>query len=160
MAKTISIIVGSILLVILLIFGLFVNPSDSELINKAMVESIEGARDGRPGSVIDHLARSFQFNGQSMGSTVDVMKVVRIMKPNAVFENLTPQIDGSQAYINSGVRLTYGGGDQLTKVDINKVTVTLQKSTGFKWLVFPTPEWKIADVKAENFDGSELLGGL
>lgn len=160
MAKTISIIVGSVLLVILLIFGLFVNPSDRELIDKAMNQSIEGARDGAPGNVIEHLARNCQFNGQSMGSTVELMKVVRIMRPNAIFEELTPQISGSQAFINSPVKLSYGGGDQSTKVDIPKVTVTLQKSTGVKWLVFPTPVWKIVDVKAENFDGSQLLGEL
>lgn len=135
-------------------------PTDEQLIDEALTESIQASRDGRPGGVMDHLAKNFTFNGQPAGSSLDIAKFIKGLKPDVEVMDRRPAIMGDTATITSPVNVTMGLGEGRVTSKIDRVEVVMRRSNGLRNLIIPTHVWKVQEVRAQGFDVSPFLSGL
>lgn len=142
----IAVAVGTavVLLVGLIASGVFGGPSDRELIEEALTESITASREGRPGGVLEYLSKNFTVNNEQYG-TRDIAKTIRDLKPNVELENRDPLIAGESATITSPVRLSVS----LPPVSytVGQATLVFSKEESRKWLIFPAKQWRLTRVE-------------
>lgn len=143
--------------------GILGRPSDKELIQTALKESIEASREGRPGGVLEYLSANFTVNSEQYG-TRDIAKTIREMKPHVELERDEPSISGDSATITSPVKLSLS----LPPVSytVGQVTMSFSRETARKWLIFPTTRWRlkgvdvpeqvVEDVRQQFGNGSQL----
>ncbi len=123
--------------------GLLGGPSDKELIQTALKESIAASREGRPGGVLEYLSKNFTVNSEQYG-TRDIARTIREMKPNVELEQNEPKINGDSATITSPVKLSLS----LPPVSytVSEVTMSFGRESARKWLIFPTTRWRLKGV--------------
>ena len=160
-----KVVIGGIAGIGLLIFvgvGLFApQPSDDELIQKALDEAVTAGKEGRPGSVLDFLASDFEVNGQRF-STGEIAARIRKMKPDMKFSNRTPTVTGETASLTSSVALSLAIGPS---VNIDGVEVKFEKRPATRMLIFPSKKWQVTDVEVpeeayEQLGSAMPMGGL
>ena len=123
-------------------------PSDEELIRQAIVESTEASREGRPGGVAEHLSKSLTINGLDFIDRGEISRVVRLSRPEVTFGQYEPQVEGNEATVTADVALKIDYQGFMFDDTIRGVRVNLAKETGYRWLVFPSPKWRITEVSA------------
>lgn len=133
-----------VLIVGLIASGVCGGPSDGELIDQALTESVAASREGRPGGVLEYLSKNFSVNDEQFG-TRDIAKTIRDLKPNVELESRKPLIAGDSATITSPVRLSVS----LPPVSytISQVTLSFSKEESRKWLIFPAKQWRLTKVE-------------
>lgn len=127
----------------LVVAGLMGGPSDKELIQAALKESIEASREGRPGGVLEYLSASFTVNDEKYG-TRDISRTIKDLKPNVELESTEPLIAGESATITSPVKLSVS----LPPVSytVSQVTLAFSKESATKWLIFPAKKWRLTRI--------------
>lgn len=119
------------------------HPSDQELIQNALSESLEASRKGQPGSVLDLLSKQFTINQTAAPDTSQVADFVRRYKPDIRLENRHAQIVGDEARIVTAVDLGLFG--QTTR--LNDVMLVFRKEEGHGFLFLPTTKWHLTDIR-------------
>ncbi|HRF58746.1 MAG TPA: hypothetical protein PLH94_02395 [Fimbriimonadaceae bacterium] len=159
MNKKVLAIVGLVvgLIAILVVRSTLFGPSDRQLIDQAIQESIQASRDGRPGGVLEYLSQSFKLNDQDPGSRRNIAQFIKQSKPEVTLAAHEPVIEGDMASIvtDAQVNVDYLG----MKMDgtLQGVRIVLQKEQGTKWLVFPDKQWRIVSVTAPQETVDQLL---
>ncbi len=147
--------IAVVVLLGVLAFPFVFGPSDQQLIQQALDDSVAASREGRPGGVLEYLSHSLKYNDEAVGNRSEVATFIKNSHPQVVIENPTPTINGNTATIVSPVTLTFGLGPVGTPVRLQKVEITLSKETGTRFLILPSPKWRVSEVKA---DANELQG--
>ncbi len=133
------------LIVLFLSSGYLFAPDDRLQIQRALEESTEAARQGEPGPVLDYISRSFRFGGEET-PTAEISKMIKLSRPQITLINSEPQIDGDIATVVSPVQVKVNHMGYNFDQTVPRVTITLTKETGYKWLVVPEPRWRIVSV--------------
>lgn len=123
-------------------------PSDKQMIQSALDESLLAAREGRPSPVLEYLSRNFEINGQRMSERPEIAKAVQMAKPEITVMNREPQITDSTATINSSVKVKLDYMGLNIDQTFENVTITFTKESGTRMLVVPYPKWRISGVSA------------
>ncbi|MCU0316373.1 MAG: hypothetical protein MUC92_07255 [Fimbriimonadaceae bacterium] len=125
-------------------------PSDSVKIKKALGEQLDGAKEGKPGPVLDYLSRGFKYGDFEMVDRSEVAKVIRMVKPDIEVLQMDPIITGDKATIVSPVRLKADLGPFPMNTTLPQVTITFVRETGTMYGVLPTSVWRMSSVQAED----------
>ena len=144
-----------ILLVVLVAGRVMLSFSTSEddkaLIQKALAESIQASREGRPSVVMDKLSSNIMFNGQNEGGNqYDIARYIRNSKPEVEVENPVPVVTGDEAIIESPVRLSLSVLGQPLSTRLKDVTLVFRKEADRKFLIIPSHSWKLAEVHVQD----------
>lgn len=137
-------VAASIVIVTAFGLGLFGGPSDRELIQTALKESIDASREGRPGGVMEYLSKNFSVNDEQFG-TRDIAKTIRDLKPHVELESTEPLIAGESATITSPVKLSMSIPPM--NYSLAQVTLSFTKESATRWLIFPTKKWRLTRVE-------------
>lgn len=142
-------IVSCVVLVAALV-GIFyaTAPSDEELIEQALEDAIIASKEGKPGGVLEHLSRSFVYDGQQVFDWNEVSQFIKVAKPEIEIDADRPQIDGDQAIIVAHIEFKMGFQALSIDNSIDNVEIRFGKESGTRWLIFPSPQWKITEVSA------------
>lgn len=132
-------------------------PSDSELIQKALDEALQAGKEGRPGSMLDLLADDFAVNGQRF-STGQIADRIRKMKPDIDFANRAPTIEGETASLTSDVKLSISLPP--LAIDIPQVNVQFQRREAKRLLFFPAHKWEMTDVTVPEESYQQIASGF
>ncbi len=146
------IIIAVIVAIVGICAPMFFVPSDKVLIHDALQESIKASRDGRPGGVLDFLSKSLKINDNESESRWSVADFIKKSRPDVEIENQEPQIEGETARIVSPVTVSLGLGPVQTPIRLEKVDIRLQKEMGTKFLIFPSPKWRIVRINLSEED--------
>lgn len=141
---------GIVVLVGLVVLFFATSPSDDELIRQAINESTEASREGKAGSVLDHLSRSLTFNGNAIADRGEIAKYVRLASPDVSFSSYQPIIDGDTATVKADVAINIDYQGMHMDQIVPGVEVSLARETGFRWVVFPASKWRITSVSAPD----------
>jgi hypothetical protein len=153
------VLVGIAAVAAVLRFTLFADRiPDRVLIQRALMESIEAGKEGRPGSVIELLSREFEVNGYQPG-TGQITRMVKEYKPDVEVLNQEPSVTGDRADLVSPVRLTVRVAVASQSFDIKDVRFQFEKEQGTQWLFFPTKHWRLRSVELPA-DAAQQLSGL
>ena len=138
--------------------------NDQQLIAKALQDSIQASREGRPGGVLDLLSDKFQINSQSP-RTFDIAKFIRENKPEVEVYNTNAIISGDTARIDTPVHVKFHILTQDIDQKVDNVTLIFQKEDGHKFLIIPDKEWHLVDVQVPanipiDVGGDSGFGGL
>jgi len=152
-----TLIVAGIAGVLLVARAMLFGPSDRELIDAAVKESVLASREGRPGGVLEYLSNSFTLNSESGLDRKEISRFIKSGKPEVVIRNPQPVINGESAEIVTPVHVKFDYLAFKYDQDIPEVRILLQKESATKWLVVPTKKWKIVSVTAPNVATSEFL---
>lgn len=135
-------------------FVYVLGPSDDELIQEALEESIQASREGSSGGVLSRLASNFTYNNEGIGARTDAARWIQTLRPEiSVFKRDIVK-EGEKASITTPVKVIFAGG---INVDLENVKVTFKKSTGTRYVVFPYADWQIESVVSEGFDPSSFM---
>ena len=129
-------------------------PTDEQLIQEALEESIQASREGSSGGVLSRLASNFTYNNEGIGARTDAARWIQTLRPEISVFSREIIKDGEKARIVTPVKVTFAGG---INVDLETVTVTFKKSTGTRYVVFPYADWQIESVVSEGFDPSSFM---
>lgn len=132
-------------------------PTDREQIQSALTESLEAGKEGRPGSVIDLLARDFEVNGYTPNSG-EISRMIKQYKPEISVLQPEPIITGERAEIVSPVKMSLSMPIK-SDFNIENVTFSFVKTHATKWVFFPTKVWKLRRVTMPD-DVANQIGGL
>lgn len=141
-----SAVVGlAVLTIVVYAFG----PTDEQLINQSLDKAVKSSGDGAPWGVLDQLRGEFAFNGEMIRSRAEVVKFIRDTKPKITLGQRRLVIRGESATITVPASVVFEGG---ATVEMPDVKIELVRDGGFRWYVFPYPEWKMKSVQTESFD--------
>ena len=85
-----TLIVAGIAGVLLVARAMLFGPSDRELIDAAVKESVLASREGRPGGVLEYLSNSFTLNSESGLDRKEISRFIKSGKPEVVIRNPQP----------------------------------------------------------------------
>lgn len=128
------------------IYGALTRPDDRTQVKQALADAIEASRDGRPGSVVDKLSDSLKVNGEGGPSLRQVAEFVKNNHPRVTVANPEPTIRGDEAEIDSDVRIEISLLGERS-LDLKNVQILFRKESGRDWLIFPTTNWKLSEVR-------------
>lgn len=123
-------------------------PSDEQLIDQAISESVLASKEGKSGGVLDHLSRSLTINGVPIKDRSEIAKYIRLASPKVVFGPYRPEIDGDEARVRTDVSVDINYLSFQMNQTVPDVEVILTRETGFRWVVFPASKWRIASISA------------
>ena len=150
-------ILAGVLALIGALFAPFVfAPSDEQMIKDALNESIKAGREGRPGVVMEYVSRSFKYNDEEVNDRMSMANYIKSAKPEVTVLDPRPTIQGNTATIVSAVDVNLAIGPVDFPVHLDHAEITFAKETGTKFLIFPSPTWRITNIKAEAIDLSQL----
>lgn len=145
-----KVLVVSCVVLVAALVGIFyaTAPSDEQLIERALEEAIVASKEGEPGGVLEHLSRSMVYDGQQVLDWNKVSQYIKAAKPIIVVDASRPRIDGDQAIIVADIE--FKAGFQAFSIDnsIDNVEIRFAKESGTRWLIFPSPHWRIIEVSA------------
>lgn len=137
--------------------GLSQPQDDQKAIQKALDESLQASREGRPGGVLDLLSNDLKVNDQSSpASTQQIAKFIHDQKPDVTVENPKAFVSGDDATITSPVDLKLDFLGQNMSQRIDGVTLQFHKENAHAFLIFPTKKWVLTDVRVPQ----SALGNL
>ncbi|MCW5938294.1 MAG: hypothetical protein KF884_07915 [Fimbriimonadaceae bacterium] len=131
-------------------------PSDQEAITQAVADAVRASREGQPGGVLEHLSRSLTYNDVPVSERGELAKFIRDSRPQVVFDSTRALIEGDRAVIQTGAQIDLRLGPVPLSQRIDKVKIVLGKETGFRFLVVPTPKWRIQNIEVEGIGVSAL----
>jgi hypothetical protein len=131
---------------------------DKTLIQKALTESIQASKEGRPGGVMDKLSDNIKYNGQNgSGYQRDIARFIKNSKPDIQVENLDPVVSGDEATIVSPVTLTVSMLGQSMSKRVKEVTLVFKKEEDHDFLIIPSTRWKLAEVRAAEGSFADMV---
>jgi hypothetical protein len=157
MVKWIAGAVGILLFIGALIGVYAFGPKDDEMIYDALEDSIQASQEGRPYGVLERLASGFTYNSEQVTSRADVARVIRELRPKVTILSRELRIEEDEALLTSPASVMFGEGG---RVDLPRVDIVFQRTSGFRWVFFPYANWKVKSVKAEGFDPAAIMGGM
>lgn len=128
--------------------------SDQQLIEEALDAAILAGREGRPGSVLEQLSRSFEINGYQISNANEVARFIRDQKPDVEVQSTVATVEGNSAFIESPVKLSMSGPIRYSGT-IPGVRIEFAKEHATRWLVIPDRQWRLTrvEVPAESWNG-------
>ncbi|MFN7173030.1 MAG: hypothetical protein ACK4P3_09650 [Fimbriimonadaceae bacterium] len=148
-----KVLVGTAIFIALLLVAMFgvraylnSQVSDRDQIVQALERAEEASVRGEPGGVLDLLAEGFQVNEAMPGSTRAIADYVRQSKPEVVFTNREPVIQGDTAVIESPCRLNVKVLGNEVRATIPMVQLHFRKEPSTEFLVIPSSTWKLERV--------------
>lgn len=121
--------------------------SDQQLIQRALDESLQASREGRPGSALDLLSKSFEVNGMTILNRAEVAKYIQQQKPDISLASTVATIDGERAVIRTDVTLSTSGLIKFSGT-IPNVELEFARETVTKLLFIPAKQWRLVKVTA------------
>lgn len=121
--------------------------SDQQMIQRALDESLEASREGRPGSALDLLSKSFEVNGMTILNRAEVAKYIQQQKPDIALASTVAEIEGDRAFIRTDVTLSTSGLIKFSGT-IQNVELEFAKESAAKLLVIPAKRWRLVKVTA------------
>jgi hypothetical protein len=140
---------GGLLLAVLAAPALL-GPSDRALIQQTMDEALRASREGRPGGVLENLSRSIRYNDMPLDNPQEVAEFIRNGRPDVTVADMSPDIQGGMATIESPVTVSLRYGPLPMTQTLPKVRFTLRKEVGTRWLVVPAPKWRLVSIEADG----------
>jgi hypothetical protein len=154
-------IVGALMMIGLAVFIGLNGPqraSDADLISQALDEALQGAKEGKPGPVLDFISGQATLDGQGGASNAQIAEFIRKNKPEVNIPQRTPKIRGDEAAIVSPVTVNVQVLTFKQDLKIENVVIRLKRESATKWGVFPTSRWRIASVETGSPQALELFG--
>lgn len=152
-----KIAIGAVLgiLALLILQRVLTRPSDQVLIKRALDEAISGSREGRTGPVMDFVSKSLEVNSDSYGiSRNQISNFIKKSQPDVKIDNPNPVINGSEATIQSPVRVKMKlAMFETPEFNVN-AKITLAKESSLEWLILPVAKWRITKIEAEDLPGT------
>lgn len=137
--------------------GWIFGESDQVLIERALDESIQASKEGRPGGVMDFLSRELTFNEQQVGNWREVSRFIREQRPDVEVQDRKVVLLGDdRAEMRSPVRLSLKVLGFSQSVTIPEVRIEFEKESGRRYVVFPDRRWRVVRVHAPDFDPARL----
>ncbi len=125
-------------------------PSDETLIAEAVKDGLKASKEGRPGGVLDKISANLTVNGDDTpGARPQIADYVKKLKPDVEFTSLKPQVFGDEARIETPAKMSVSLLGMSQSVNLDKVTITLQRENTYEYLIFPRKAWKVTDVKVD-----------
>jgi hypothetical protein len=151
MSKKTIWVLGAVAAVIvaLLVVRMVNRPSDEEMIRRALQESLQASKEGRPGGVLDLLSRDLTVNEVDPGRG-QIARFVRDSRPDVDVLDDTPFIAGDEARIVSPVRIRAAILGYTMDRQIEDVTLIFRRERGREWVVLPVDKWRLYSVHAPN----------
>lgn len=120
-------------------------PSDQAMIDRALSESVQASKEGRPGGVMDYLADRLKVNSDEFGSR-QVANFIKDSHPDIVIPRSPAVVSGDQARITTpvSVKASYLGFSIDRKID--NVSLIFQRSEAHEWLFIPVKKWRLSQV--------------
>jgi len=132
-------------------------PNDTQLIHDALNDAIKASREGRPGGVVELFSRNLKVNDVDVSPNQgQITNFIRTQKPDVTVTNTTPSITGDEARIVSPVELDMG---MLGKRNMDNVTLIFKREDATEFLVIPTTQWRLVEVRAPESAISDLMSG-
>lgn len=147
----------SVVALIAVLFLMFASgPTDRQLIQAALKESIQASREGRPGGVMQYLSHNLTFNSEDTGDRMSIASYIKQAKPDITVANDEPQIDDNKAIIITPVDVDLRIGPVSMPMHIKRAEIIFAKESGTRFLIFPSPVWRIQSIRAEEVDTSQF----
>lgn len=121
--------------------------SDPQLIQRALDESLQASREGRPGSALDLLSKSFEVNGMTILNRAEVAKYIQQQKPDIALASTVATIEGERAFIRTDVTLSTSGLIKFSGT-IPNVELEFARESGTTLLIIPNKRWRLVKVTA------------
>lgn len=134
-------------------------PSDQKMIQDALEAAVVAGREGRPGSVLEHLSDSFEINGQQILNRSEIARFIRDQKPDVEVSSTVPTIEGSRAYIVTSIRLEMSGPMKLS-ANIPNVRIEFTKEPSTRFLVIPSESWRLTRVEVPSESWAQMMSGM
>jgi hypothetical protein len=132
--------------------------SDQVLIERALAESIQASKEGRPGGVMDKLSKSLKFNElDTSGNRSQIAQYIKQNKPDVTVVNKKAVVSGEEARIISPVNIKIGFLGQGIERELKDVTMVFRKEEDREYLIFPTTKWKLAEVTVPDASVADFL---
>lgn len=132
-------------------------PTDEQLIHQALDKSVASSKEGSPWGVLDQLRGEFTFNGEMIRSRAEVVKFIRDTKPSITLGERSLRIQGDEAFLTVPVSVVFEGG---AAFQMPTVEIEFKRDGGFRYFVFPYPEWKMKAVRTgDSFDAASVYFG-
>jgi hypothetical protein len=150
LSKPVVGIIAVLLVLIGLRIVLSVGPgqSDQQQIEQALADSIQASKEGRPGGVMDKLSQNLTVNQMdTSGNRSQIAKFIKDNKPDVVVQNKHAVVSGDEAEIVSPVTIQLSLLGQTRSVDLEQVTMTFKRESGYEYLFIPTKRWKLSEVR-------------
>ena len=133
-------------------------PSDQQLIQTALADSIKASKEGRPGGVMDLLSKNLTLNDMDTSpNRGQIAKFIKENQPDVNVENKHAVIAGDEAQIISPVALEMNFLGQKMSRNIDEVTLIFKRESDMEYLIFPTKKWKLAEVRAPDDAVQQLM---
>ncbi len=144
-------------LIVVAVLGLFATlaltgPTDEQLIQEALQQSIQASREGKPGGVLEYLSRSLTYNDAPVGDRSEIAQFIRNSKPDVQVLDPKPRIEGDKAAIVSPVTVSMQLGPFQGEQRLDRVRITFTREMGTRWIVVPAPKWRVSDIVVEGLD--------
>ncbi len=138
--------------------GLASKGSDHDQIRRALERSIQASKEGRPGGVLQLLGDQLTYNGQdAKGNLNQVAQFIVKQRPDVVVEHPDPIVTGDEAQIVSPVDITLSLLGQQKSVRLKDVVLVFRREPSMQFLVFPTTEWKLSEVRAPQVNDEDFI---
>lgn len=153
--------VAALILVLILVrigVGLSRRTSDADQIRKALAESIQAGKEGRPGGVLQLIGEQISYNSQdASGQLGQVAQFIKQQRPDVHVEDQTPLITGDNAEISSPVTMDLSFLSQHRTIHLKHVILIFHKESGTSWGILPVKKWKLEQVQVPDFSPEQLL---
>lgn len=138
-------------------FGLFSpKASDQELIETALTEALQAAKEGRSGVVLDFISKQFTANTDFPIDRAQIARYIRENHPDVEVLNKKATVSGDSAFIVSPVRASIGFQGMKMSHQFDDVRLVFRREDSLEWLIFPSKKWRLVEVVAPGI--SELEG--
>lgn len=121
-------------------------PAQASDVVAALQQACAAGKDGTPGPVLDLLAKSFKFNGQSVNNG-QIAAAIRSMKPDVELKNPRVTVSGSNAAASADLvlRSTAAGG---ANYDLPQVQFVLERDLAVGPFLLPREVWRLKSADA------------
>lgn len=138
-------LVAVALIVGLVGYSLLTRKGDQQLIQDALDQATLASQEGRPGSVLEYLSKSFEINGSEIINRDAVARFIRDQKPKVTLESTVADVNGATAVVVTPVELKMSPPFNLS-TSIPNVRIELAKEQTTRFLVIPDRQWRIVKV--------------
>ncbi|MDX2065236.1 MAG: hypothetical protein SFX74_05785 [Fimbriimonadaceae bacterium] len=130
--------------------------SDAQLIDEALERSLRDSKDGKPGSALDLLSKTFSVNQTELGyDRASIADFIRKAKPQIEVPERHTRVFGDEARVTSPVNLRM---EPLGERAIPEVTMIFQREDDRVYGIFPARRWKLVDVRIPDQALAEFSG--
>jgi hypothetical protein len=123
--------------------------NDETLIRTALDESIRAGKEGRSGSLLEFVSKSFEINETPLLNRGEVAKAISQYRPDVSISQEKLQIQGETATMTAKLSLKAQGPFPIG-LDGVDATLKFAKEESKKWLVIPERKWRLTEVSLQG----------